>query len=271
MKIARGVTTAGVVTTAAATTDGRWCELLGDLREGYTLTQREVSFTQWLAPVEPPFIWAAGINYRKHAAEMGRPEPEYPVFFAKGINALSAHEAPIHIPRHACVSTKVDWECELAIVIGRTVKNLTMANAMDCVFGYTCANDVSARDWQIEHGGSQWVRGKSFDGFCPLGPWLVTADELGDPHQLGIRTRVNGRTMQESRTSDLIFDLPTLLTFISADTTLYAGTVILTGTPSGVGMGHTPPAYLQPGDTVEVEIERIGILRNYVAGKAASA
>ena len=262
MKITQGLTADHAIVSCALHPDNTLTKLTGDLLTGMTDTGEPVTLQSWLPPLEPTFIWAAGINYRKHAAEMGRTPPEYPVFFAKSANTPTGHGSTIQLPNLLCTSHKVDWECELAIVIGRTAKNLTRANALDYVLGYTCANDVSARDWQIEHGGSQWLRGKSFDGFCPLGPCLVTADEIPDPHTLGIRTRVNGITMQDGHTSDLIFDVPALLEFLSADTTLLPGTVILTGTPSGVGMGHQPPVFIQSGDVVEVEIDRIGTLRN---------
>jgi 2-keto-4-pentenoate hydratase/2-oxohepta-3-ene-1,7-dioic acid hydratase in catechol pathway len=161
-------------------------------------------------------------------------------------------------------SAKVDYECELAVVIGRACKNIRREEAMDYVLGYTCANDVSARDWQKEGGGSQWSRGKSFDTFAPLGPVLVTPDEIPDPHALRIRTRVNGEVLQDCSTADMVFDIPTLIEFLSGSSTLLPGTVILTGTPHGVGMARTPPRFLQPGDSVSVEIEKIGALTNPV-------
>jgi 2-keto-4-pentenoate hydratase/2-oxohepta-3-ene-1,7-dioic acid hydratase in catechol pathway len=167
------------------------------------------------------------------------------------------------IPRQL-VSTKVDFEGELAVVIGKTCRNATRENALSHVLGYTAANDVSARDWQKEWGGSQWCRGKSFDTFAPMGPWIVTSDEITDPNTLRITTRVNGEILQDSNTADMIFDVPSLIEFLSGDTTLEAGTIILTGTPEGVGMGRTPQRWLQPDDKVEVEIERIGALENPV-------
>jgi len=161
-------------------------------------------------------------------------------------------------------STEVDWECELAIVIGKKCKNVAKEKALDYVLGYTCANDVSARDWQKRWGGSQWCRGKSFDTFCPLGPAIVTRDEIADPNALRVQTLVNGETMQDSNTRDMIFDVPTLIAFLSGSMTLLPGTVILTGTPSGVGMGMKPPRYLKAGDAVKVVIEGIGELANPV-------
>ena len=159
----------------------------------------------------------------------------------------------------------MDYECELAVVIGTTCKNVTRERALDHVLGYTCANDVTARDWQRQRGGSQWCRGKTFDTFAPMGPCLVTRDEIPHPNKLALRTRVNGETLQEWNTDDMIFDVPTLIEFLSGSTTLAPGTVILTGTPHGVGMARTPPRWLQPGDTVEIEVEKIGRLSNPVA------
>jgi 2-keto-4-pentenoate hydratase/2-oxohepta-3-ene-1,7-dioic acid hydratase in catechol pathway len=164
----------------------------------------------------------------------------------------------------------VDYECELAVVIGRAARNVNEADALDYVLGYTCANDVSARDWQLKLD-RQWARGKGFDTFCPLGPALVTRGDIPDPGQLAIRTRLNGELVQNSHTSDLIFSVPELIAYLSRGMTLVPGTVILTGTPEGVGMGRTPPRYLRPGDVCEIEVERIGTLRNPVVAEEASA
>jgi 2-keto-4-pentenoate hydratase/2-oxohepta-3-ene-1,7-dioic acid hydratase in catechol pathway len=163
----------------------------------------------------------------------------------------------------------VDYECELAVVIGRAARNVSRGEALDYVLGYTCANDVSARDWQKAGGGGQWCRGKTFDTFCPLGPVLVTPDTIRDPNALAIRTRLNGQIVQDCNTSDMIFDVPTLIAFLSGSTTLFPGTVILTGTPHGVGMARNPPVWLQDGDTVTVEIEGIGALTNPVRREPA--
>jgi 2-keto-4-pentenoate hydratase/2-oxohepta-3-ene-1,7-dioic acid hydratase in catechol pathway len=171
---------------------------------------------------------------------------------------------PILLPTHLA-SHEVDYECELAVVIGRACKNVKRAQALDYVLGLTCANDVSARDWQIKRGGGQWCRGKFFDTFCPLGPRLVTLDEVPGPNLLKIATHLNGETVQDWTTSDMIFDVPTLIEFLSGSTTLLPGTVILTGTPHGVGMAAKPtPRWLRPGDEVAIEIEGIGVLSNPV-------
>ena len=172
------------------------------------------------------------------------------------------------LPRHL-KSEQVDYECELAVVIRRTCKNVPRASALDYVLGYTCANDVSARDWQKDGGGGQWCRGKTFDTFCPLGPWLVTADEIPNPNALRIKTVLNGQTMQDWGTDDMIFDVPRLIEFLSGSTTLLPGTVILTGTPHGVGMARNPPVWLKAGDQITIEIDAIGALANPVIDEPA--
>lgn len=224
-----------------------------------------ISVTQLLAPLQPHTILGVGLNYRRHAEELGVSAPAYPVLFLKSVGSVIGPNAPICLPQQL-PSEEVDYECELAVIIGKRCRNVSRAEALDVVLGYTCANDVSARDWQIKRGGSQWSRGKSFDTFCPLGPWIVTKDEILDPNSLVIRTVLNGETMQESNTKDMIFDVPTLIEFLSADTTLEAGTVILTGTPHGVGIGRKPPRFLRHGDVVTIEIEQIGQLTNPVQG-----
>lgn len=190
--------------------------------------------------------------------------PQFPVLFVKGTNAVQNPGEPILIPTHLR-SQEVDYECELAVVIGRRCKNVRREEALGYVLGYTCANDVSARDWQLKRGGGQWCRGKSFDTFAPLGPCLVTPDEIPNPNSLRIRTILNGETVQDWNTNDMIFDVPSLIEFLSGSTTLLPGTVILTGTPHGVGMACNPPRWLKPGDVVTIEIEKIGALTNPVA------
>lgn len=234
-------------------------ELLGDL----SVSDRRVENYKLLAPLVPSLIIGIGLNYRFHAEESGAKIPEYPIVFTKFSGALQHPGEPIFLPQKL-TSDAVDYECELAVVLGRDCRDATKETALDFVFGYTAANDVSARDWQIQKGGSQWGRGKSFDTFCPLGPTLVTKDEIPDPNALAISTTLNGQKVQDWNTRDMIFDVPTLIEFLSADTTLPAGTVILTGTPQGVGMARQPPLYLQDGDTVTIEIESIGALTNPV-------
>ena len=277
MKIIRYVSPQSTICYAQKHADGSFTRLLGTLdthgpfgRLGPLLpTKNPAWIGGLLAPVEPHTVICIGLNYRQHAAETNAPLPQWPVVFFKNPASVQHHGGPIELPRWLA-SAKVDYECELAVVIGRRCKNVSRADALDYVLGYTCANDVSARDWQKEGGGSQWCRGKSFDTFCPLGPALVTPDEIPNPNALRISTKVNGETLQDSSTSDMIFDVPTLIEFLSGSTTLLPGTVILTGTPSGVGMARTPPRWLRPGDTVTVEIEKIGALTNPVVEERAT-
>lgn len=263
MKILRCETTEDVLTYAALDDQGRAFEIEGDLFDSYRVTSREIDVRSRLAPVAPRQILGIGLNYLHHADESGMPHPKYPIVFHKTLNSVQGPDAPIVLPAGA-PCTKPDYECELAVVIGRDCKDVPRDAALDVVFGYTCANDVSARDWQLDNGGGQWSHGKSFDTFCPLGPVLVTADEIPNPNDLGIRTILNGETVQDWRTDDMIFGVAELIEFLSAGTTLLAGTVILTGTPHGVGMAADPPRWLRDGDEVVVSIERIGDLRNPV-------
>lgn len=203
----------------------------------------------------PSKIICVGLNYRKHAAEAGMAVPEVPIIFMKATSSLCGPFDPIFIPKN---SVKTDWEVELAVVIGRRAKYVSKDEALDYVAGYCVHNDVSERDFQLHHGG-QWVKGKSADHFAPLGPVLVTADEITDPHNLRLWLKLNGKMLQDSNTSDLVFDIPTLVSHISQYMTLLPGDVISTGTPAGVGMGLKPePKYLQPGDIVELGIEGLG-------------
>lgn len=266
MKILRFLDADNAVHHGCEHPDGSLERLEGGLFTGLRPTGAPAKIQKLLAPLEPAQILAIGLNYRRHAEETGARLPEFPVLFVKTPNTLQHPDEPIMLPR-TLASTEVDYECELAVVIGKTCRNVSRAAALGHVLGYTCANDVSARDWQKRWGGSQWCRGKSFDTFCPLGPCLVTPDDIPDPNALAIRTILNGETVQESNTGDMIFDVPALIEFLSGSTTLPAGTVILTGTPSGVGMAATPPRWLQPGDEVTVEIEKIGRLTNPVAAE----
>jgi 2-keto-4-pentenoate hydratase/2-oxohepta-3-ene-1,7-dioic acid hydratase in catechol pathway len=249
---------------AALQPDGTAREIAGDILGEFHATDRIVRPGKLLAPVVPANLLAIGLNYRKHAEEGGRGAPEKPVLFLKATSAVQNPGDPIEIPRHLA-SDEVDYECELAVVIGRRCKNVARADALDYVLGYTCANDVSARDWQRKPwGGGQWCQAKSFDTFCPLGPVLVTRDEIPDPNRLRIRTLLNDQVMQDWNTDDMIFDVPTLIEFLSGSKTLPPGTVILTGTPHGVGFARTPPVFVRPGDIVTIEIEKIGVLANPV-------
>ncbi|MBW8864304.1 MAG: fumarylacetoacetate hydrolase family protein [Verrucomicrobia bacterium] len=266
MKLIRCLDHAGNITHAAVQADDSALKVTGDIYAGPRITAETVEVRKLLAPIEPTAIICIGLNYRKHAEETGARFPEYPVVFFKGINTLQHPDEPILLPTHLR-SDEVDYECELAVVIGRKCKNVHRANALDYVLGYTACNDVSARDWQIKRGGGQWCRGKTFDTFSPLGPALMTRDEIPDPNALKLRTIVSGQVMQDWNTDDMIFDVPALIEFLSGSTTLLPGTVILTGTPHGVGMAQKPPRWLKPGDSVTVEIEKIGSLTNPVANE----
>ncbi len=267
MKILRYLDSHRQIHFAARHANGATERLFGDLYSGLELTGETARIEKLLAPLVPTSILCIGLNYRHHAAETNKPEPELPILFVKGINTLQNPGDPILIPTHL-PSHEVDYECELAVVIGKACKNVKKENALDYVLGYTCANDVSARDWQIAKGGGQWCRGKFFDTFAPLGPCLVTADEIPNPNELKISTTLNGEVVQDWNTNDMIFDVPTLIEFLSGSTTLLPGTVILTGTPHGVGMAAKPPKWLKEGDTVTIEIEKIGQLTNPVLNEA---
>lgn len=264
MRIIRYEDKNGNIGYATQQADGSALKLSGDIYNNPTPTTERAEIARLLAPIAPTSIICIGLNYRRHAEETGAKFPEYPVVFFKGVNTLQHPGVPIEIPTHLR-SDEVDYECELAVVIGCACKNVSRASALDYVLGYTCCNDVSARDWQIKRGGGQWSRGKTFDTFSPLGPVLVTRDEIPNPNALKIRTTLNGQVMQDWNTNDMIFDVPTLIEFLSGSTTLLPGTVILTGTPHGVGMAQKPPRWLKPGDSVNIEIEKIGTLTNPVA------
>ena len=227
-----------------------------------------------LAPIPRPRknVFALGLNYKEHIAEGARARgsemklPEYPVFFSKVTTSVIGPEEPI--PFDGRLSERWDWEVELAVVIGRAGRDIKAGQALEHVFGYTVLNDVSVRDVQRMHG-NQFFRGKSIDGTCPIGPWIVTRDEVPDPHHLRVTTRVNGITKQDSNTSYMIFDIPTTIESLSAGMTLEPGDIIATGTPDGVGFARNPPEFLKPGDVVEVAVEGIGTLRNPIVDRWA--
>ena len=243
---------------------GKAMRLAGDLFSGLEETGETVNVKKILAPLVPSAILAIGLNYHQHAEETGLKIPEYPVLFMKNPGAVTNPGDPILLHPSCMDPPEVDYEVELAIVIGKTAKDVTAAEAPGYVLGYTVANDVSARRWQGGRGSGQWVRGKSFDTFCPLGPELVTADEIADPQNLRLTCVLNGQVMQDANTSDMIFPVTELISFLSTGTTLVPGTVILTGTPSGVGYTRKPPVFLMPGDTVDMTVEGIGTLSNPV-------
>lgn len=233
--------------------------LVGDLFGELIPSGERTRMRRLLAPVVPPNIFGIGLNYREQVRLSGAEVPSSPMVFMKPTTALTDPGQPIRLPG-LCERPEVDYECELAVIIGRTAKDVPVESALRYVLGYTAANDVSARQWQKTSG----ARGKSFDRFCPLGPALVTADEIPDPQALGLSTSLNGKLMQQSNTADMVFGVAELISFLSRDTTLLPGTLILTGTPPGTGFSREPPVFLTSGDEVAVEVEKIGRLTNPV-------
>jgi 2,4-didehydro-3-deoxy-L-rhamnonate hydrolase len=225
-----------------------------------------VDDVELLAPIVPRNIFCVGWNYTKHfeegAAKRDEKLPDHPAFFSKSSGALIGPGDDI--PSHKDVTASLDYEVELTVVLGERGRDIAPGDALDHVFGYTVGNDVSAREVQRRHGG-QWLKGKSLDGFCPLGPWIVTRDEIPDPQELEVSTRVNGEERQRSKTDRMIFEVADLISRLSEGMTLGPGDVLLTGTPEGVGMGMEPPRYLSPGDVIECEVSSIGVLRNAVS------
>ncbi|MCA0758463.1 fumarylacetoacetate hydrolase family protein [Paenibacillus sp. N4] len=231
--------------------------------EGLLLREEDIGYGPCVP--RPGKIICVGLNYRQHAIETNAAIPEYPILFNKFSNALTGHGKEVVLPE--AVTSQVDYEAELAIVIGKKAKNVSKEQAHDYVFGYCCANDLSARELQTRT--SQWLLGKSCDGFGPLGPYLVTADEIPDPNALSIQCSVNGEVRQHSNTSDMIFRCDEIISYISRHMTLEPGDVILTGTPEGVMLGYPEHerVYLKAGDVVAVEIERLGKLVNRMVGE----
>jgi 2-keto-4-pentenoate hydratase/2-oxohepta-3-ene-1,7-dioic acid hydratase in catechol pathway len=219
------------------------------------------------APVlRPRKILGVGLNYADHVAESGLKEPEFPTLFNKQVTSVTGPYDPIHLPR---ASRALDYEGELAIVVGRRCRHVTRERAPEVIAGYLVLDDVSVRDWQLRT--PTWTIGKSFDTHCPMGPWIVTPDELGDPHSLGIRTWVNGELRQDSNTKELVFDCYALVEHLSTAFTLEPGDVVATGTPGGVGIAMKPPRFLAAGDVVRIEIDRIGQLENPVVAEPEDA
>jgi 2-keto-4-pentenoate hydratase/2-oxohepta-3-ene-1,7-dioic acid hydratase in catechol pathway len=232
---------------------------LADVVRSGTAPNYPISGIQVKAPIQRPNkVIAIGQNYMDHCREVGAPIPTRPIVFAKFPSSIIGPTDEIQW--RSDLTQQVDWEVELGVVIGRTARHVLEEEALDYVFGYTVVNDVSARD--LQSGDGQWVRAKSLDTFCPIGPVVVTADEIPDPQKLGIRCRVNGVMMQESNTLEMIFTVRDLVVFLSRAFTLLPGDVISTGTPHGVGVGRTPQVFLKDGDVVEMEIDHIGRLRN---------
>lgn len=209
-------------------------------------------------------IIGVGMNYAKHAEEQGKGVPERPMLFTKNPMSACLNGDAIVVPKICQDRPQVDFEVELGVVIGEKTKDIAKSDALKAVLGYCSANDVSARWWQKDGSGGQFCRGKSFDTFCPIGPTLVPASEVKDPQNLRLTTKVNGALLQDANTNDMIFDVATLVYEISRGTTILPGTLIMTGTPSGVGFARTPPIYLKQGDVVEVEVGHLGVLKNMV-------
>jgi 2-keto-4-pentenoate hydratase/2-oxohepta-3-ene-1,7-dioic acid hydratase in catechol pathway len=239
--------------------------LAGNIFESLQDTGQRTAVMKLLAPVQPSAILCIGLNYSQHARETNAELPKYPVLFMKNPAALNHPCDPILLPPSCMDPLQVDYEVELAVIIGKAAKDVPTARAFDYVLGYTIGNDVSARRWQKHGGGGQWVRGKSFDTFCPLGPELVTKDLVPDPQQLRLQCFLNGELMQDANTADMIFSVAELIEYLSSGMTLLPGTVIMSGTPSGVGFARQPPVYLKPGDNLELKIDNLGTLRNPVA------
>lgn len=266
MRILRFESDDGCVYTGCDPENGMASVIQGDLFGDFSVSSEKKAVKKILAPFMPAAIFCIGLNYRAHARETGMDLPKFPVVFMKNPSAACGHGDDVCIPSSCMKIPEVDYEAELCVVIKKAAKNVSEEEAFDYVLGYTCANDVSARRWQKKAGGGQWVKGKGFDTFCPFGPWIVTPDEIKDPNSLDIEFRLNGETRQKSNTSDMIFTVPQLISFLSESATLLPGTILLTGTPSGVGFARKPPVFLAPGDTMETQIENIGVLENQVAG-----
>jgi 2-keto-4-pentenoate hydratase/2-oxohepta-3-ene-1,7-dioic acid hydratase in catechol pathway len=264
MKICRCLTEDGQIHYGLhnSETSGTMQVLEGDIFNSLKPTDKHLKIIAYLPPVAPPNIFALGLSYRKHADEIGTDVAPYPIVFIKANTSVTGHDTNILLP--AAGPDQVDYEGELAVIIGKAGKNIKTSEAMSHVLGYTCANDVSARDWQFEKQKGQWTRGKGFDTFCPLGPCLVTRDEIPNPNRLGIKTMINDLVVQDASTAGLLYDIATIVSDLSQSLTLLPGTVILTGTPEGVGFTRQPPLFLKEGDRVTVGIEGIGTLTNWV-------
>ncbi|MCP3921888.1 MAG: fumarylacetoacetate hydrolase family protein [Desulfobacterales bacterium] len=241
--------------------DGKYATVLdGSPFKSFRKTKDKSEVIKLLTPIKPTSIICIGLNYRQHANETGLPIPEYPVIFMKNIASIANPFDDIKLPESCIDPLQVDYEVELAVVIGKDAKNVSKENANNYIAGYTIGNDISARTWQFNNGG-QWVKGKSFDTFCPLGPVMV---KDVDPENMNIKTVLNGEVMQNSNTSDMIFSVYELIELLSCDMTLIEGTVILTGTPGGVGFAQNPQIFLKDGDKLDLTIEGIGTLSNNV-------
>lgn len=210
--------------------------------------------------IDPPRIWCVGVNYHEHRIEVGREPTGHPTIFTRTPESQVGHGVPFKVP---AISTDLDYEAEIAIVIGKGGRNIAAADALDHVVGYSCYNDVTIRDWQRHT--TQWIPGKNFEGLGSFGPWLVTPDEMPPLEDMRVTARLNGQVMQEAMATDMIFSIPEVIAYISAFTSLLPGDVIATGTPGGVGAKRNPPVWMKPGDTIEIEVTGVGILSNGIA------
>ncbi|KAK3500569.1 hypothetical protein GE21DRAFT_1285622 [Neurospora crassa] len=246
--------------------------ITGDIFGSYTVTDQVADIRLLLSPLAPEDVRTVrclGLNYEQHAREANMPIPTFPVLFYKPVTSLSGPTDPIPISRMAQEGEGLDYECELVAIIGKRCRDVSEDQALDYVLGYAVGNDVSHRDWQIKRGGGQWSLGKGFDGWAPFGPGIVSKDLIKDPQTLKISTKLNGKTVQESSTADMIFSVKKTIAFLSRGTTLLPGDVIWTGTPQGVGMGRKPQLWLKNGDVVEVELEKVGTCKNKVEFEAS--
>ncbi len=264
MRITRFLDSSGAIRLGIERSNTEAEILQGELFADLTPTGELVEIKKRLAPLQPSNIFCIGLNYQEHADETGNRVAKNPVIFMIPTSSVNNPGDAIKLPACCTRGPEVDYEAELAVVIGKAAYNVSEADALDHVFGYCCANDVSARRWQKHGGGGQFTKGKGFDSFCPLGPVLVTTDEIKDPQKLTVRCTVNGELLQNGNTEDMIFSVARLIHLMSQDTTLLPGTVILTGTPSGVGVARKPSRFLADGDQVTVSIEPIGELTNPV-------
>ncbi len=270
MRIIRFVDEAGKIRFGHNHHDGKALVLEGGLLEGFTETGQQAGVKKFLAPIQAAVILGIGLNYHEHARETGLEVPKYPVLFMKNPASVVGPEDPVILPPSCMNPPQVDYEVELGVVLKKEARDVPVDQALDYVLGYTVGNDVSARRWQGVKDSGQWTRGKSFDTFCPLGPVLVSPDKIPDPQALALSCTLNSKIMQDGHTGDMIFSVAELIAFLSQSTTLLPGTVILTGTPSGVGFKRTPPVYLQDGDQLESTVERIGTLRNPVRAQSGA-
>ena len=246
----------------------RWADLRGSVRTAIEQSVPDIALkeTRLLAPVaRPGKVMAIGLNYADHVKESGQQTPPHQIWFTKAVTSINGPYDPIELP---IASTMVDYEAELVVVIGKRCRHVPKESAADVVFGYCAGNDVSVRDWQLRT--PQWVIGKSFDTHAPIGPWIVTADELGDPHTMGIRCLVNGELRQNSNTGNLVFNVYDQIAHLSQAMTLEPGDVIFTGTPGGVGGAMRPPKFLKEGDRVRIEIDRIGSIEAVMRPESAA-